>query len=887
MQSRSRFHRLLGLALAAAALQAAASALAQIGNPGLEAPYAPLGAQPAGIEASGEIAHGWSARAGGPAKFSRESSPGAVREGGSAQRIDLLKFTGKQTELTRRFSLTKGESYRITVWLRASDFFNVQLSVREAGPPYKVSWTRKVGLSTEWEAHEFSGVATADDAFLVVAMHAAGTVWIDGVKVAPMSAPPDNAAPPPAQAATAQPRAATAPATNLLPNSSFEAGVGGGWAVLIRASSEFQLATRLEYSAADYSDDARYSAHGKLSLRVPLDRGLIGIVTSPLVPVSARREHTASIRIRADAPAEVRVALHGTDGKEALKAATRTVGPEWQLVSVTAPAPVDGMLRLRISCVAQEPVELWLDAAQLEAGAVATDYVAPFPAELSLTVPRPGGIVFDAESTPVEVRPGAASGVLPTDARLRLEVETLATEPGVTNPRQLLPAMPLPRDRSKFVVTLAADFPRPRGMFKLHGTLIDAADRPLGAPVATTFARLPRPSETPAEDSFFGIHATLRPAAIATARALGNRWLRLHDASWATKWAAVQPEEGEFRFADDGIDAARAEGFAILGMLCGAPPWASAKPRATTGYWAGYNYPDRADGANLWSRYVARTVGHYAGRIDHWEVWNEPWSNGFFRGTPAQYGELLGLAARTARETNPAARILGFNTAAHKGDWTREALAATPPEAFDIFSFHDYNASFYGGEDSNAVRLARRFTDIQEAWGEPRPLWDTEGGPGHVASWHALPGASGKGLSPRAQLAHIVRFDVTQMSAGVRRSFYYTLHHPPPSGESAYQALEHDGGIRPVMAARAVLASLVDGARWLERIEPAPGLEAHVFERRNGSRVSVIWSTDGGDPVWYAPPPGGEMFDVLGNRVATLPVPVSSTPVYLITEPRP
>lgn len=880
---RSRFHRLLLLALAGAALQA--PALGQIGNPGLEAPYAPLGAQPAGVEASGEIAHGWSARAGGPARFSREASPGAVREGDSAQRIDLLKFTGKQTELTRRFSLTKGESYRITVWLRASDFFNVQLSVREAGPPYKVSWTRKAALSTEWEAHEFSGVATADDAFLVVGLHAAGTVWIDGVRIEPLSAPAGAPAPRPAPAAaaptgSAQPSPASGPGANLLPNSSFEAGMGGGWAALIRSSSEFHLATLREYSATEYSVDARDPAHGRFSLRIPLDRGLIGIVTSPLVPASAGREHTASIRMRAGASAEVRLALHGSDGKEPLKTATRTVGAEWQLVSVTAPAPADGLLRLRISCVAREPVELWLDAAQLEPGAVATDYAPPFPAELSLAVPRPGGIVFDGEAAPVEVRVGASAGALPSDARLRLEVETLATEPGSSNPRQLLPAMPLPRDRSEFTVTLAADFPRPRGMFKLHGALIDTAGRPLGAPVATTFARLPPPSGTPAEDSFFGVHATLRPAAIATARALGNRWLRLHDASWATKWAAVQPEEGEFRFVDDGVDAARAAGLSVLGMLCGAPPWASAKPRATSGYWAGYNYPDRADGAELWSRYVARTVGHYAGRVDHWEVWNEPWSNGFFRGTPAQYGELLGLAARTARETNPSARILGFNTAAHKGDWTREALAATPPGAFDIFSFHDYNASFYGGADSNAVRLARRFTEIQVAWGEPRPLWDTECGPGHVASWHASPGASGKGISPRAQLAHIVRFDVAQMSAGVRRSFYYTLHHPPPSGESAYQALEHDGGIRPVMAARAVLASLVDGARWLERIEPASGLEAHVFERRDGSRVSVIWST--GDPVWYAPPPGTEMLDVLGNRVATLPLPVSSTPAYLV-----
>ena len=719
MQRRNRFYGLFLFVLVGVGFLS--SAFGEIGNAGLEAPYVPLGAQPSGVEASGEVAHGWQAWAGGPARFFRETSPGAVREGGSAQGIDILKFTGRQTELSRRISLTKGNAYRVTVWLRANDFFSAQLSVREAAPPYKVSWTRKVSLSTEWEAYEFSGTATADDVFLVVALHAAGTVWIDGVKIDALAVTKASEPSSDVRAvASSAPRSEGGPTTNLLQNSSFEAGVGGGWGVLIRSGEGFADATRLDYGARTFSIESDGAAHGSMALRVPLDRGLSTIISSPLVRVAPRQEHTASVRLRASVPAEVRVALLGADGKEVLKTVTRTVGTEWQRVVVTTAAPASGLLRLRVGCGAGGPMDLWLDAAQLEVGSAATDYVAPFPIELSLGVPRPGGIVFDGEVVPVEARLGQATGSPPAGSRLNLEIETLATEPGAANPRHALPAMTLPSGQSGFTFTLAADFPRPRGMFKLHGTLTDDAGRSLSAPVATTFARLPVPADVPAEDSFFGIHTTLRPGSLAVARALGNRWIRLHDASWATKWAAVEPEEGDFRFVDDGIDAARAAGLSVLGMLCGTPPWASVNPRATSGYWSGYNYPDRADGAALWSRYVTRTVAHYRGRIDHWEVWNEPWSTGFFRGTPAQYGELLGLAAIATRQANPEARILGFNTAAHKGDWTSEALAATPSDAFDIFSFHDYNASFYGGEESNALRLARRFTDIQRPWGEPQ-----------------------------------------------------------------------------------------------------------------------------------------------------------------------
>lgn len=867
------FFRGLLAALAGHALQAAPSVNLQ--NSGFEAPYVALPAF--SQDASGEVAQGWSARPGGPSRFARESSPEAVRAGGSSQRVELLKFTGKQTEIVQRLSLTKGERYRVTVWLRASDFFNVQLSVRNSAPPYAVAWTRKVRTATEWEAHELTGTATADDAALVIATHAAGTIWIDEARIERIdgSSASGHAAP------------AAPAAGNLLPNSSFEAGVAGGWSVLIRTGGELADSTLRDHSASGHAPDPSTFTHGARSLRIPLDRGLAAIVSSPLVRARPGERYTASIDLRAAAPSKVRVTLLGADGRESLKTVNPVIGPGWQRVAVTAEAPASGVLRLQIGCGADAPLELWLDAAQLEAGSAASAYVAPYPLELALSIPRPGAIVFDGESAPVEARAASAAGPLPPGARLRMETETLATEPGTPNPRPTLPATPLPAAISGLSVAsleVAADSARPRGMFKLRGVLIDENGHALSAPVETTFARIPRPSDTPAEDSFFGIHATLRPDSIAIARALGNRWLRLHDASAATKWTAVEPRENDFRFVDDGIDAARASGLSILGMLCGAPPWASVKPRATSGYWATYNYPDREDGAALWSRYVSRTVSHYRGRIDDWEVWNEPWSDGFFKGTAAQYGRLLGLASEAARAANPSARILGFGAAAHKLAWTAEALAATPSDAFDVFSFHDYNASFYGGAESNAVRLANRFTEVQRPHGEPRPLWDTECGPGHVASWHALPGVSGKGLSPRAQMAHIVRFEVTQLSAGVRRSFYYTLHNPPPSGESAYQAVEHDGAIRPVMAARAVLASLVDGARWLERIEPAPGLEGHVFERKDGERVTVLWSL-GGDttPAPFSPPAGGRVLDIVGNLLAARPLVVSSTPIYLVT----
>lgn len=882
-QPLSAFYFFLGIA----SLTVICIASPHLKNAGFECPYTVIDQQSGNAEASGEIAHGWKAEVRRGVKFSRESSPEAVREGASAQRIDVSN-TNELAELTQRLALIEGDSYRVTVWLRAGGLIPLRLFVREAATPGKISWEQEITVSPEWQAYEFSGVATMRDSILGIALHNVGSVWVDGVQVAPISTTPsDHLAARPYPALSAE----TAK-HNMLPGSSFEAGLSSGWSVYIRNGENLANAALIEYGAADFYIDAATSDHGTCSLRIPIDAGNAVIIASPLAQTRNGYDYTASISLKATHPTKVRISLREAGGNKTISTVEHTIGPSWQRVSLSAKAPVDDALRLFINYAARTRTDIWIDSAQLEEGVAATPYTPPYPFELALAVPRPGAIVFDGETVPLNVRIGTASITRPPlsgEIHLQLEAESMALEPGIPNPRSpLSKTLHSPNTSGQITadLALAADYPRPRGVFKLRGLLVNGAGQPISSPVEVTFARLPPPANIPSEESFFGTHIPLKPEFIAIAHALGNKWIRLHDATWTTKWAAVEPEEGRFQFADDGIDAARAAGLSILGMLCGAPSWTSVTPRATTGYWSAYNYPDRADGSALWSRYVARTVSHYRGRIDYWEVWNEPWSNGFFQGTPTQYGELLSLAAEAARNENSDARILGFNTAAHKDEWTRKALAATRANAFDIFSFHDYNPTLYGGRESNASRLARKFTDLQLPWGKPRPLWNTEGGPGKIASWYSTSASLAGGLSLGSQIAHIVRFDVTQLAAGVQRSFYYTLHFPPPFGsaEPGYHGLEHDKSIRPIMAARAVLASFVDGAVWIERIEPAPGLEGHVFQRRDGGCITVIWRISSPTSPFSAPA-GSALFDVFGNPVSGHPVSISSTPLYLITPP--
>jgi hypothetical protein len=137
----------------------------------------------------------------------------------------------------------------------------------------------------------------------------------------------------------------------------------------------------------------------------------------------------------------------------------------------------------------------------------------------------------------------------------------------------------------------------------------------------------------------------------------------------------------------------------------------------------------------------------------------------------------------------------------------------------------------------------------------------------------------------RTQLAQGVRYDVTMTAAGVRAFFFYAAHADPPMGHPE-GALEWDRAIKPILAGRAVLASLVDGAGVPLRREPVPGVDLYEYPAREGSVVRVLWSHDGA-PHEVRVDAGAKVLDVLGNpRGAASSVTVTVEPLYVVVPSR-
>lgn len=827
-------------------------------NGGFEGAFTPVaaGTSPK-AQIEGDIAEGWRDDSGWGEVSIRYARDGDVAQSGAAaQRIEVRSIGQGGAQFCQQVHLNAGRIYRVAASLRAAANTRGLLQLRAIGAPY-TTWAKAVtALSPEWRRVEFLARLPSDsDGLLMFNPESPGTYWLDDVSFSDVTDSLGSAQP--------------ARVGNQWVDGSFEAGLGAGWSVAISGFDDEARWVAQETLDLQPRCDATTAADGAGSLAIDLPPMTVGMLTSPLTVIGLGRTCTASLALRSEHERRVTLSLSGTTAENEV-----TVGPQWQRFTVSGAAMLGTTVQLRVRGINRDevPATFWCDAAMLEDGATASPtYLRPQPVELALAVPRPGGIVYDGEAAPIALH-AVGYAPLPTGAQLTCTVEDLTGRITVLSPIAL--------PSTQFAIP--PDAIAPRGLFKLRAQVVDSAGTPLSAVVERVFARLPRPRTlTPAQEeaSYFGAHVELTSEKLAIARATGARWVRLHDASRATLWSTTEVQRGTRVWNDAGVTAARAAGLRILGLLGGAPRWATRTPQAEHGYFSLWNLPD-ADGAvEQWSAYVGAAVDHYKPWITHWEIWNEPWVNGATdgflpNGTPEFYGDLLRRATVAVKTADLQATVVGVCTSTGDPRWLERVLAVAGPDQFDAMSFHYYGSRLQGGVPSPLGRITAMLNRAQSAHGPAKPLWDSEGGL-DSASWYRRSVAE-----LHFQMASLVRLDVAQLASGVVRFFPYTMHGTVVHGQEELALLEYDRAPKSALVARAVLASEIDGAAYTGRSEPAPGLEAHAFRQIDGSTVQVVWSSDG-KPHALAIAAGQHALDTLGNPLSGTSVEVGDEPLYL------
>jgi hypothetical protein len=227
-------------------------------------------------------------------------------------------------------------------------------------------------------------------------------------------------------------------------------------------------------------------------------------------------------------------------------------------------------------------------------------------------------------------------------------------------------------------------------------------------------------------------------AMLDAASDLGVQWSREE-----ISWANLEPnKKGIYNWGaiDYWINQIVARGIKVVGTIQTTPPWASGLPSsAPEWYW---NTPrDPQD----FVEFAEAAATHYAGKIDVWEIWNEPDVEATFKcngcNRPALYAQMLAGSYASIKKANPRATVLIGGLSIHDYNnlgmaFLDQVVAASGGKLnFDVLSIHPYMPDRPPeSTDPNTVvqnfpyRLDYTHKWLQDHGAPNKEIWITEDG---------------------------------------------------------------------------------------------------------------------------------------------------------------
>ncbi len=375
------------------------------------------------------------------------------------------------------------------------------------------------------------------------------------------------------------------------------------------------------------------------------------------------------------------------------------------------------------------------------------------------------------------------------------------------------------------------------GHFAIRATLTDARGRVVAQRDAMA-GIVPPITESPAAESAVGYFVLPGDSELARAheiaaqmRRLGIRWVRM-TFTWWRDARALRPDTSDPGWLDTAafeawVDAFRANGIEVLGVLFGTARWASSDgdntpPILGIPHWGLVAPRDLAD----WELFVRTLAGRLRGRVSSWEVWNEPDLTLFWQSSAADFVALVRTTAAVLRAVDPDTRVVvnvvNRESSTHLA--FHQVVLTEAADVLDVFGYH------YGSRASavaaDAVRpLLRSGGAIwnTEAWGAPRR---------HISRW------------------------LEQRAHGVDRVFPFMYHGPLDDSQEVGDftrfgryPVNLDFTPRVDAIALRTLSDLVGSATPTGSEEVGLGYSTHAFSTASGPVVALADGNDIG-PTW-------------------------------------
>ena len=342
-----------------------------------------------------------------------------------------------------------------------------------------------------------------------------------------------------------------------------------------------------------------------------------------------------------------------------------------------------------------------------------------------------------------------------------------------------------------------------------------------------------------------------------------------------TSWDWVERKRGEYSVVpelDDYVNSLVENGVHIeIQLLYGNPLYTAPVGRAPaiiSPESGGFHNPDRSLYSVYWppkteeqlqafTKYVAWMVNHFRGRVQYYEIWNEPnidyWNP---VPSPEEYGKLFKASAPVVHATDPHAKTVFGGLAGADQKFAKRALdACNCANEIDVFAYHNYPN--YGhnlnpeapNADSDTNPSSKPLRDMVRSYPGIRKelvFWDDEFNDG-LPTW--------SGSDESVQTKYIPRGMLTDRASDVR-TFVWLIVGATDGNELDDFGMLHglrlkpdDFKPRPVFYALQNTNTLFSDTQLAPsvRVEAKPGTTVpkppvtHAFRSADGKVIVAYW----------------------------------------------
>lgn len=327
----------------------------------------------------------------------------------------------------------------------------------------------------------------------------------------------------------------------------------------------------------------------------------------------------------------------------------------------------------------------------------------------------------------------------------------------------------------------------------------------------------------------------------------GSAWVRDE-----IKWEVVEKEKGVYEvpeYYENFVNAFCENGNKMLLILCyGNELYESWDSDVENRYVLPMPVTD--EGIQAYAKYCAFMAEHFKGRVDTFEIWNEPETETFGGGkerTAEEYSKLVKAAYAAIKSANADATVIAGVTAPLSGSGSRkflgEFLSIDGIENYmDAISVHPYGGdAYYADEDDfNYFRTFESQISLVKGYmtsnNISKPIWVTEVGDSTYS-----------GHSEEEQATELIRTSVMAKSDPViEKVFIYNLIETgtdPDDRESNFGVVNRDMSIKRGYAAVANMNNILKDAKFSNKyIENKNHTYYHFEDRKNGKDIYVLWT---------------------------------------------